>query len=150
MNPKRKTNAIDRGTNKWKQNQSSGGTSVAQKVPESPTHGEYCEAPSLAPPHDSVSPLNGRTASGEAPFGPPTSTRSVHPIMDIHEIKHCRQERLAVIQAKASKLARLAEARDNLERQIVFATFSEKTEHCAQASSGRMGPCACVSKLQLN
>ena len=128
MNPKRKTNAIDRENNKWKQNQSSGGTSVAQKVSESPTHDEYCETPSLAPPHDSASPLNGRTASGEAPFGPPTSTRSVHPIMDLHEIKHCRQERLAVIQAKAPKLARLAEARDNLERQIVFRRFLGKDQ----------------------
>jgi hypothetical protein len=48
--------------------------------------------------------------------------------MDPHEIKHCRQERLAVIQAKASKLARLAEARDNLERQVVFRRFLGKDQ----------------------
>ena len=128
MNPKRKTIAIDRENNKWKQNQSSGGTSVAQKVPECPTYDEYCETPLFTPPHDSVSPLNGRTVSGQAFLGLPTSTRSVHPIMDPHEIKHCRHEHHAVIQAEASKLARLAEARDNLTRQTEFRRFLEKDQ----------------------
>ena len=136
MNTKRKTTAIDRENNKWKQNQSSGGTSVAQKVPECPTYDGYCETPLSTPPHDSASPLNGRTASGQALFDPPTSTRSVHPIVYPHDIKHCRLEHLAVLQAEAMKLARLAEARDNLKRQTVFRRFLEKSTACRPVAAG--------------
>ena len=128
MNRKRKIIAIDRENIKWKQNHSSGGTSVAQKVPECPTYDGRCETPPSSPPHGSATPPNGRTASGQAFFGPPTSTRSVHPILDPHVIKYCRHEHLAVIQAEASKLARLAEARDNLNRQTEFRRFLEKDQ----------------------
>ena len=128
MNRKRKSIAIDRENIKWKQNHSSGGTSVAQKVPECPTHDGRCETPPSSPPHGSATPSKGRAANGQAFSGPPTSTRSVHPILDPHVIKYCRHEHLAVIQAEASKLARLAEARNNLSRQTEFRRFLEKDQ----------------------
>ena len=123
MNRKRKSIAIDRENIKWKQNHSSGGTSVVQKVPECPTHDGCCETPPSSPPHGSATPSKGRAANGQAFSGSPTSTRSVHPILDPHEIKDCRHEQLAAIQAEVSKLARPAEARDNLCRQTEFRRF---------------------------
>ena len=128
MNRKRTSIAIDRENIKWKQNRSSGGTSVVQKVPECPTHDGRCETPPSSPPHGSATPPKGRAANGQAFSGPSTSKRSVHPILDPHEIKDCRHEHLAVIQAEASKLARLAEARSNLNRQIEFRRFLGKDQ----------------------
>ena len=137
MNTKRKTTAIDREHNKWKQNQSSGGASVDQEVPECPTYDGYCGTLLSTPPHGSASPLNGRTASGQSLFVPPTSTRSFHPIMDPHDIRHCRLAQLALIQAEAMKLARHAEARGNLIRQTAFRRLLGK-EQALRAGQQRL------------
>ena len=109
--------AIDRENIIWKQNHSSGGTSVVQKVPECLTHGGCCETPPPPPPRGSAAPSKCGAANGEAAPGSPTSTRSVHPILDPHELMNCRLEQLAAIQAEMSEFARLVEARNNLCRQ---------------------------------
>ena len=137
MNPERKINAIDRGNNKWKQNQSSGGTNVAQKVPECPTNDENCETPLLTPLQGSAPTLDGRTASGQAPFGLPTSTRSVHPILGLHELMSSRDEHLAVVQADMLESARLIAVLNNLTgEQKPVAPFWSLAKCRLEASSG--------------
>ena len=110
--------AIDRESIIWKQNHSSGGSSMVQSEPECLTHGGCCETPPPPLPRGSATPSKCGAANNEADPGPPTSTLTVHPILDLHELMNCRLEHLAVIQAEIlSEFARLVEARNNLCRQ---------------------------------
>ena len=90
---------------------------MVQKVPECLTHGGCCETPPPLPPRGSATPSKCGAANGEAVPGLPTNTRSVHPILDPHELMNCRLEQLAAIQTEMSEFARLVEARNHLCRQ---------------------------------
>jgi hypothetical protein len=109
--------AIDRENIIWKQNHSMGGSSVVQNEPECLTHGGCSETPPPPLPRGTVTPSKYGAANCEADPGPPTSTRTVHPILDPHELMSCRLKHLAAIQAEMSELARLVEARNHLFRQ---------------------------------
>ena len=117
MNSKRKITAIDREHNKWKQNQSSGGAHMDHEVPKCLKYDVRCGALLPMTPCDSASLPNGRAASGQSFTALPTSTRLLHPILDPHDVRHCRLAQLAWTQAEAIKLAKQAEARDHLTRQ---------------------------------
>ena len=95
---------------KWKQFGS-------KNEPEYLTHGGCCETPPPPMPRGSATPSKCGAASSEADPGSPTSTSSVHPILDPHELMNCKLEHLAVMQAEMSEFARLVEARDSLCRQ---------------------------------
>jgi hypothetical protein len=130
MNSELNLIAIDRKNIIWKQNQSSGGSSLVQNEPKGLTHGGCCEMPPPPLPRGSATPSKCGAANSEADSGSPTSTRSVHPILDPHELMNCRLEHLAVIQAEIlSEFARLVEARNNLCRQTELCRSFLETGH---------------------
>ena len=109
--------AVDRENITWKQSHSSGGSSMVQTEPECLTHGGCYETPPPPLPRGTAASSKCGAANSEAEPGPPTSTRTVHPILDPHELMNCRLELLAVIQEEMSEFARLVEARNHLCRQ---------------------------------
>ena len=119
MNREQNSNAIDRENITWKQNYSSGGSRMIQSEPECLAHDGCCETPSPSLPRGSATPTKCGPANSEADSGQPTSTRTLHPILDLHELKSGRDEHLAVIQSEMVELARLAEVGKKLRRQHV-------------------------------
>ena len=119
MNREQNSNAIDRENITWKQNYSSGGSRMIQSEPECLAHDGCCETPSPSLPRGSATPTKCGPANSEADSGQPTSTRTLHPILDLHELMSGRDEHLAVIQSEMVELARLAEVGKKLRRQNV-------------------------------
>ena len=117
MNSEQNLIVIDRENITWKHNHSSGGTSMVQSEPECLTHGGCSETPPPPLSRGTVASSKYGAANCEADPGPPTSTRTVHPILDPHELMNFRLEHLALIQAEMSEFARLVEARNHLCRQ---------------------------------
>ena len=117
MNREQTSIAIDRENTTWKQNHSSGGSRMIQSEPECLAHDGCCETPPPPLPRGSATPPKCGAAKSEADSGLPTSTRTVHPILDLHELMSCRVEHLAVIQAEMLEFARLVEVRNKLCRQ---------------------------------
>ena len=131
--------AIDRKNIIWKQNQSSGGSSLVQNEPKGLTHGGCCEMPPPPLPRGSATPSKCGAASSEADPGSPTSARSVHPILDPHELMKWRLEHLAVIQAEMSEFARLVEARNSLCRQTELCRSFLETGQMLSEGRQRLG-----------
>ena len=117
MNYEQNLIAIDRENITWKQNHSSCGSSMVQNEPECLTHGGCSETSPPPLSRGTVAPSKYGAANCEADPGPPTSTRTVHPILDPHELMSCKLKHLAAIQAEMSEFARLVEARNHLFRQ---------------------------------
>ena len=90
---------------------------MVQSEPECLTHGGCSETPPPPLSRGTVAPSKYGAANYEADPGPPTSTRTVHPILDPHELMSRRLKLLAAIQAEMSEFARLVEARNHLFRQ---------------------------------
>ena len=114
MNREQNSFAIDRENIIWKQDHSSGGSSMVQSEPECLTHDGCCETPPSPLSRGSATPSKCGAANSEADPGLPTSTRTVHPILDPHELMSCRVEHLAVIQTEVLEFARLVEVRNKL------------------------------------
>ena len=119
MNYEQNLIAVDRANITWKQNHSSCGSRMIQSEPECLAHDGCCETPSPSLPRGSATPTKCGPANSEADSGQPTSTRTLHPILDLHELKSGRDEHLAVIQSEMVELARLAEVGKKLRRQHV-------------------------------
>ena len=90
---------------------------MVQNEPECLTHGGCSETPPPPLSRGTVTPPKCGPANSEADSGQPTSTRTLHPILDLHELKRCRDEHLAVIQAEMSESVRLVAAGNKLHRQ---------------------------------
>ena len=90
---------------------------MVQSEPECLTHGGCSETPPPPLSRGTVTPSKYGAANCEADPGPPTSTRTVHPILDPHELRSRRLKLLAAIQAEMIEFARLVEARNHLFRQ---------------------------------
>ena len=119
MNREQNSIAFDRENITWKQNYSSGGSRMIQSEPECLAHDGCCETPSPSLPRGSATLPKCGPANSEADSGQPTGTRTLHPILDLHELMSRRVEHLAVIQAEMVALARLAEVGKKLRRQNV-------------------------------
>jgi hypothetical protein len=119
MNGEQNSIAIDRENITWKQNHSSGGTRMIQSESECLAHDGCTETPSPSLPRGSATLPKCGPANSEADSGQPTGTRTLHPILDLHELMSCRDEHLAVIQSEMVELARLAEVGKKLRRQNV-------------------------------
>ena len=119
MNREQNSIAFDRENITWKQNYSSGGSRMIQSEPECLAHDGCCETPSPSLPRGSATLPKCGPANSEADSGQPTGTRTLHPILDLHELMSCRDEHLAVIQSEMVELARLAEVGKKLRRQNV-------------------------------
>jgi hypothetical protein len=117
MNREQNSIAFDRENITWKQNYSSGGSRMIQSEPECLAHDGCCETPSPSLPRGSATPPKCGPANSEADSGQPTSTRTLHPILDLHELMSCRDEHLAVIQADMLESARLIAVGNKLHRQ---------------------------------
>ena len=90
---------------------------MIQSEPECLAHDGCCETPSPSLPRGSATPPKWGPANSEADSGQPTSTRTLHPILDLHELMSRRQKHLAAILAEMAEFARLVEARNHLSRQ---------------------------------
>ena len=118
MNYEQNLVAIDRGNITWKQNHSSCcGSRMIQSESERLAHGGCCETPPPPLPRGSATPPKCGPANSGADSGQPTSTRTAHPILDLHELMSRREEHLAVIQAEMLESARLVEVGNKLRRR---------------------------------
>jgi hypothetical protein len=90
---------------------------MIQSEPECLAHDGCCETPSPSLPRGSATPPKCGPANSEADSGQPTGTRTLHPILDLHELMSCRDEHLAVIQADMLESARLIAVGNKLHRQ---------------------------------
>ena len=117
MNRELKLIAIDRENITWKQNHSSGGSNMVQSEPGCLAHGGCYDTPPPPLSRGTTTPSKYGAANCEADPGPLTSTRTVHPILDPHELMSCRLKHLVAIQAEMSEFARLVEARNHLFRK---------------------------------
>ena len=90
---------------------------MVQNEPECLTHGGCSETPPPPLSRGTVTPSKYGAANCEADPGSPTSTRTVHPILDPHELMSCKLEHLAVAQAEMLESARLLEVGNKLRRQ---------------------------------
>ena len=90
---------------------------LVQSELERLANGGCCETPPPSLPRGSATPPKFGPANSEADSGQPTSTRTDHPTLDLHELMSRRVEHLAVIQAEMSESARLVEVGNKLCRQ---------------------------------
>ena len=90
---------------------------MIQSEPECLAHDGYSETPSPSLPRGSATLPKCGPANSEADSGQPTGTRTLHPILDLHELMSCRDEHLAVIQADMLESARLIAVGNKLHRQ---------------------------------
>ena len=90
---------------------------MVQSEPECLAHDGCCETPSPSLPRGSATLPKCGPANSEADSGQPTGTRTLHPILDLHELMSCRDEHLAVIQADMLESARLIAVGNKLHRQ---------------------------------
>ena len=90
---------------------------MIQSESECLTNGGCSESPPPPLSRGTVTPSKYGAANCEADPGSPTSTRTVHPILDPHELMSRRLKLLAAIQAEMPEFARLVEARNHLSRQ---------------------------------
>ena len=90
---------------------------MIQSEPECLAHDSCCETPPPSLPRGSATPLKCGPANSEADSDQPISTRTVYPILDLHELKSRRVEHLAVVQVEMLESARLVAVGNKLHRQ---------------------------------